>query len=111
MYKRQGLEQAGICEATAQAIAASHGLLQPLLSRNVVLAGGVTQCPGFAERFERDLRPLLPAHDDLRVSAQPDPVLAAWQGGSLLGSIGYFSQVAVSKAEYLEQGGGRRPFM
>lgn len=105
-----GAGQAGVCEAAAQALGKSHAVLRPLLSRNVLLIGGVTQCPGFAARFERDLRPLVPEHDDLCVTAPPDPVLAAWQGGSLLGAARYFAEVSVTKAEYDEQGAGRRPF-
>ena len=105
-----GLPQAGICEAIHQALAASHPVLQPLLSRNVLLTGGVTQCPNFRDRVERDLRPFVASCDDLCVKGTQNAVTAAWQGGSLLGARGHFRDVLVTKQDYAEHGAGRRPF-
>lgn len=105
-----GIEQAGVCETAALAVRACHPVLRPLLTRNVLLMGGTAQCPGFGARVGRDLRPFIDADSDLAVNEFAEPQLAAWRGGSLLGSSGHYADVAVTKAEYDEHGAGRTPF-
>ena len=49
--------------------------MQALLLSNVLVVGGLAQCPGFVERLAKDVRPLTP--DTLQVgTAQLSPVLA-----------------------------------
>lgn len=66
-----GLQQAGVAETVVQAVGATHPALQPLLYTNVVLTGGMVQCPGFTERFNRELRPLVLDTYDLNVWSPP----------------------------------------
>ena len=63
-----GLEQAGVAEATAQSILSLYPIEQELCSANIVLTGGNVLFKGFRERFETELRALLPDHLPLRVT-------------------------------------------
>ena len=90
-----GLQQAGMPEAVAQAIAACHPALAPLLWSNVVLTGGCCRLPGLAQRFRGELRSLAP--DDFEVGVVAPQVcvralrgcncacVCAWVGGCVCG--------------------------
>ena len=69
--------------------------------------GGMTRCPGFKDRLEAELRPLVPEHLNLTIREAADPVLAAWQGGLLFASSPAFRKQAITKHEYDEQGSHR----
>ena len=64
-----GLAQAGVAEVVTQAVNAVQMDLRGMLYSNVVLAGGCAALPGFRDRFEADLRPLVPAEEALVVAA------------------------------------------
>jgi actin-related protein len=87
------------------------GSLQSPLLENVVIAGGCTTLPGFAERLERDLAAMCPR---ARVHAHPDRRILAWKGASQLAANPHFQQHWISKEEYDESGPciirPRRPF-
>ncbi|KAG2501776.1 hypothetical protein HYH03_000276 [Edaphochlamys debaryana] len=100
-----GLQQAGVAEALVQAVTACHPGLAPLLFGNVILTGGVCGCPGFRERFEAELRPLVPDDFALSVFRPPDPGLFAWEGMSAFGSSYSYGSMAMTKAQYEESGG------
>ncbi|KAI5303443.1 Nuclear actin-protein involved in chromatin remodeling, partial [Ascosphaera atra] len=59
------------------------------------------------ERFEKDLRAVLPLDSGLRVRRAGDPILDAWKGAAgwahKLGRDG-LKKVSVTKAEYEEMG-------
>lgn len=60
-----GLSQAGLPEVVVQAVSACPPALAPLLYGQVILTGGCCNLPGFAQRFEKELRQLVP--DDFEV--------------------------------------------
>ena len=101
-----GLQQAGVAEATAQAVEAvkRDARLKGLFYANVVLCGGCAALPGFKERFEHELRQFVDAGDVLNVSvaADGDPVGAAWRGGSRLGASDEFARTALTREAYLK---------
>ena len=97
-----GLNQAGVAEATAQAVSATAPELRGLMFANVVLAGGCANLPGFRERFVSELRPLVPAEEALVVHSEPEPELAAWRGGSAIAAEeGALERNAATREEYL----------
>ena len=55
-----GIHQAGVVETIIQAASLAPAHLKLPLSTNILLSGGSTLLPGFKERLERDLLPLLP---------------------------------------------------
>ena len=61
-----GVAQGGIAQAAAEAVAAVHPDLRPLLLSNVVAVGGLARCPGFAARLQAELQPLVPDECEVR---------------------------------------------
>merc|ERR1719221_1662106 len=60
------------------------------LAENIVLAGGNTMFPGFAERLQKELENLAPALMTVSIEAQEDRLLSVWNGGSILASLEAF---------------------
>ncbi|KAF5839191.1 actin family [Dunaliella salina] len=104
-----GLMQAGVAEAVLQAVQSVHASLHPLLYNNVILTGGMAGCPGFCERFDAELRPLVPSDYALGVHLPPNPALCAWEGMAAFGASPAYAKVAVTRAQWMagQQGGGR----
>ncbi|KAF2450165.1 Actin/actin-like protein [Karstenula rhodostoma CBS 690.94] len=73
------------------------------MARNIVLAGGNTMFPGFADRLQaimaRDLK-----DRSARVIAPADRTYSAWVGGSILSSLSTFRTKWISKQDYEEAG-------
>eukprot|EP00877_Chromochloris_zofingiensis_P007352 jgi/Chrzof1/2870/Cz12g02080.t1 len=101
-----GLQQAGIHEAVAQAVAGCHPALAPMLFSHIILTGGCSQLPGFAERFRAELRPLVPDDYELGVVMPQEPALYAWQGASAFAASPDYAALATTKEQYAEQGAG-----
>jgi actin-related protein 4 len=74
--------------------------------QNIVVTGGSTLVQGFTERLHNELSAMYPG---VRVKIQAAGLTAerrfgSWIGGSILGSLGTFHQMWVSKKEYEEFG-------
>ncbi|KAL2929638.1 Actin-related protein 6 [Bienertia sinuspersici] len=102
-----GLNQAGLAESIVRSINSCHPLLHPVLYESIILTGGSTLFPHFAERLENELRPLVPDDYHVKITTQEDPILGVWRGGSLLASSPDFESMCATKAEYEEQGSAR----
>lgn len=102
-----GMNQAGLAECIVRAVNSCHPLLHPLLYQSIILTGGSTLFPRFAERLEMELRPLVPDDYQVKITTQEDPILGVWRGGSLLASSPDFEAMCVTKAEYEELGSAR----
>ncbi|KAK1312820.1 Actin-related protein 6 [Acorus calamus] len=81
-----GMNEAGLAECIIRSVDACHPYLHPVLFESIVLSGGSTLFPRFAERL---------------------PILGVWRGGSLLASSPDFEAMCVTKAEYEEYGSTR----
>ncbi|VFQ83396.1 unnamed protein product [Cuscuta campestris] len=99
-----GMNQAGLAECIVRAVNSCHPHLHPVLYESIILTGGSTLFSGFAERLANELRPLVPDKYRVKITAQEDPILGVWRGGSLLASSPDFETMCVSKAEYEELG-------
>jgi actin-like protein 6A len=77
------------------------------LYNNIVLTGGTCLTPGFVERLYADLNEVAPPALKPKVQ-QPNTRIereyGVWIGGSILGSLGTFHQLWISKQEYEEHG-------
>ncbi|KAL3532310.1 hypothetical protein ACH5RR_005831 [Cinchona calisaya] len=102
-----GLNQAGLAECVVRAVNSCHPHLHPILYESIILTGGSTLFPRFAERLKRELRPLVPDEYQVKITSQEDPILGVWRGGSLLASSPDFEAMCVTKAEYEELGSVR----
>ncbi|KAI4344152.1 hypothetical protein L6164_011416 [Bauhinia variegata] len=102
-----GMNQAGLAECIVRAVNSCHPHLHPVLYESIILTGGSTLFPQFAERLERELRPLVPDDYHVKTTTQEDPILGVWRGGSLLASSPDFEAMCVTKSEYEELGSAR----
>ncbi|KAG5065575.1 hypothetical protein AAZX31_04G069700 [Glycine max] len=102
-----GMNQAGLAECIVRAVNACHPHLRPVLYESIILTGGSTLFPQFAERLEKELRPLVPDDYRVKITTQEDPILGVWRGGSLLASSPDFEAMCVTKSEYEELGSAR----
>ena len=72
------------------------------LYNNIVLSGGTTMFPGFAQRMQKEVKALAPSTMKIEVVAPPE--YSVWIGGSNLSSLSTFPAMLISKAEYDESG-------
>ncbi|KAL3839809.1 hypothetical protein ACJIZ3_024400 [Penstemon smallii] len=102
-----GMNQAGLAECIVRSVNSCHPHLHPVLYESIILTGGTTLFPRFAQRLEKELRPLVPDEYQVKITTQEDPILGVWRGGSLLASSPDFESMCVTKAEYEELGSAR----
>ena len=93
-----------IHEIAFSAIRKCDGELIEDLLRNVVLSGGSTMFSGIEERMKKEITSLAPPSLKVKVIAPVERKLAAWKGGSILGSLSTFQEMCISKQEYDESG-------
>ena len=76
------------------------------LYQSVILTGGGSLIPGFAERLTSELRAATPLFRGKLFAppASDERRFGAWIGGSILGSLGTFHELWISRAEYDECG-------
>jgi actin, other eukaryote len=94
----------GIHQATHNAISKCDATLQASLYDSVILSGGTTMLPGFADRLMTELVALAPSTMKIKVVAPPERKYSTWVGGSILGSLSTFATMWISKSEYNERG-------
>ncbi|KAI9302860.1 gamma-actin [Cunninghamella echinulata] len=99
-----GPESNGIHEATINSIMDCDTDIRDGLYSNIVLAGGTTMFPGFAERMQKEISVLAPSSTKPCISAPPNRHYSAWVGGSILASSSHFQNLCVTKQEYDEHG-------
>ncbi|KAI0301094.1 actin-like protein ARP6 [Multifurca ochricompacta] len=107
-----GLHQAGLGEAIVQSISLLPEDLQGMFWANIGLIGGSTKLPGFAARLMAELRPCAPADCEIKIYESKDAITEAYKSAMALAMTSTFSNLAVTRAEYLEGGSGycRRKF-
>uniref|UniRef100_A0A2P2I3H1 Actin-like protein 6A n=1 Tax=Hirondellea gigas TaxID=1518452 RepID=A0A2P2I3H1_9CRUS len=97
----------GMSHVVASSISLCDIDLRPSLYSGVVVTGGNSLTSGFVERLTRDLNARTPPNMRLKVlSAQgaTERRFGSWIGGSILGSLGSFQQMWISRQEYDEAG-------
>lgn len=112
------LNQAGLAETLANAISSLPIEIQALMWRNIVLVGGSTAFPGFADRLVTDLRAFAPTDMRVHVTASAstggDPTLATVVSAAeaLTHPAAGLQDWFVTRAEYQEAGSNacRRKF-
>ena len=74
------------------------------LYANIVMSGGSTMFPGFAERMQKEIVAMAPPTAKVKVIAPPERISTAWIGGSLLATMSTFGDMCISKQDYDEFG-------
>jgi len=81
--------------------------LRSLLFSNIHIVGGTTLCTGFAQRLQNELLALSKKEKveyPISIVSSPNRLNAAWVGGSIVGSLDLFQQMAVAAEEFKELG-------
>ncbi|GFG31704.1 hypothetical protein Cfor_04844 [Coptotermes formosanus] len=99
-----GMEAYGIQDATHNSIMQGDIDIRKALYANVVLSGGTTMYPGFADRMQKEIAVLAPSTMNVKVIALPERKYSVWIGGSVLASLQSFQKMWISKKEYNESG-------
>ncbi|KAI3691353.1 hypothetical protein L2E82_49695 [Cichorium intybus] len=99
-----GIEAAGIHEMIYNSIMKCDVGTRKDLYGNIVLSGGSTLLPGFADRMSKEITALAPTSMKIKVVAPPERKYSVWIGGSILASLSSFQQMLISKGEYDEYG-------
>ena len=99
-----GKEEIGVHESIYYSILKCPPDEHSTLYENIVLIGGSTLIPGFAERLQKEIRGLAPPGTTVKVRAQGERKYASWIGGSILASLTQFQPMWINKSEYDETG-------
>jgi len=99
-----GREANGLHEMVYYAIRKSDIDIRKLLYYNIVLSGGTTMLPGFANRLKQEMVDMCPREMPIKVVAPQERKHSVWIGGSILGSLTSFAKMWITKAEYEESG-------
>ncbi|RFU33804.1 hypothetical protein B7463_g2554, partial [Scytalidium lignicola] len=97
-----------IPELVKASISAVDMDLRAALLQNIVVTGGTTLLNGFADRLNNEITAIYPG---ARIKIQAAGLTSerrfgSWIGGSILGSLGTFHQMWISRKEYEENGAG-----
>lgn len=99
-----GLRQSGVHQATYDSILKCDMTIRRAMYENIVLSGGSTMFPGFADRMCKELSILAPPTIKVKLVAAPERKYSVWIGGSILSSLSLFEAAWISKDEYDETG-------
>jgi actin len=99
-----GMDIEGIHELLFQSLMKCDIDIRRDLCQNIVLSGGSSMFPGFAQRLEFELTRRLPGNMKVKVSAPEQRKYAVWCGASVLASLKSFREMWITKAEYEEFG-------
>ena len=102
--KYVGLSAYGISDTLDQSIRKCDVDFRKDLYANIVLSGGSTMLPGFADRMQKEMTSLAPDNMKINIIAPPERKYSTWIGGSILASLPTFQSLWISKEEYDESG-------
>jgi len=95
---------AGVHEMLYKSIMKTNMDIRRDLYGSIVLSGGASLAPGFAERISKELAALLPPKAKLTIRAPPERRYATWKGASVVASLSSFNRLLISKQEYEDVG-------
>lgn len=74
------------------------------LYANIVLSGGTSMLPNFADRLKKEITGLAPCKVEIKVIDPPKGKYSVWRGGSLYASNPTFKPSFINRQEYHEYG-------
>lgn len=93
-----------IHEACYKSIMKCDSEIHSDLYSNIVLSGGSTRLPGFAERMQKEIMALAPPNTKIKIDDPAEKEHSVWMGGSILASHPNFQQMWIFKRDYDERG-------
>jgi len=98
----------GIQDMVMNTISATYADIRKELFSGIVVTGGNTLFKGFSERLQKEIQNRSPPQmykvKMISPSDNSEKRFSSWIGGSILGSLGSFHQMWMSKQEYDEVG-------
>ena len=98
-----GMSAYGLQHRTNSSIMRCDASIRHHLYNNIILSGGSSLFPNFADRFKRELTSLASSGTGINVIS-PDRRHSAWVGGSVLASMTDFIDICITCYEYDECG-------
>ena len=76
------------------------------LYQNISLSGGNMMFNGFKERFQKEMKFLVPESmkEQVNVISSPERIFSVWIGGSILSCISIFKSEWITKKDYENKG-------
>lgn len=99
-----GSEQDGLQTCVFKAIKKSDTDLRKTLFSNIVLSGGSTMFPGLGNRLYTEIQKLSSKETKIKIYSPRKRLTSTWVGGSILGHLGTFKNMWVSREEYKDHG-------
>ncbi|XP_012939759.1 actin [Aplysia californica] len=99
-----GMETPGIHQATYNSIIKCDVDIRFNLYTDMVMCGGSTMYPGFADRMFKEMRALAPPSMKLKVLTFPERKNLSFKGGSMFASMSTFKDFCVLKEDFYEIG-------
>lgn len=72
--------------------------------KNIVLSGGSTMMPGFAQRVREDLQEHTYSSSGLQIIAEGNRNISTWIGMSMLSSMSTFNNMFITRETYNDSG-------
>lgn len=99
-----GLEHEGQAALIRKVIMDSDIDLRKSLCDSIILSGGNTKFPGFAERVKHELSEVLPTSLGIKVRAPQERSSSVWIGMSIVATMSNYKGMWISKQSYDENG-------
>ncbi len=98
------MESDGVVELCMKSVARSDLDTRAELYKNIILIGGSTLLPGFAERLRAGIKAAAPGGVEVNVQEQHNRLISAWMGAYIIACTELFQALAVRKEDYEERG-------
>ncbi|KAF8323004.1 actin-like protein Arp5p [Cantharellus anzutake] len=102
-----GVDSAGLSELIENILKSFAAEERSRIVKDVFLTGGPAMMPGFTERLQNSLRPILAPDTPFTVRLASDPRIDAWKGMASFARSSSYTDASTSKDEYFEFGGER----
>ncbi|KAF4446888.1 beta-lactamase family protein [Fusarium austroafricanum] len=99
-----GIRQPGLADLVQESLHELPIGLWPSLLANIIVVGGNTHFEGFIQRLQKEVVQRVPDDCIVRVARPADPITQTWYGGAHLANHANIERLAVTKAEYEENG-------
>lgn len=93
--------QLGLQDLVYRSIKMCDSFLEAQLIKNIVIAGEITEIPGFCGRLGAEVKQLCEGAD-VRVTAEPRGKDASWRGGSMYATLPTFDQLMFTRENFAE---------
>lgn len=99
-----GMKACGIHDTINNSIMKCAEDFRKEMYAHIVMSGGNTLYPGFANRMQQEMNALAACSMEPKIISKPERKNSIWMGGSMLASLPSFQSMWISKLQYNESG-------